>query len=283
MSSRLTCAGTAIPGRDPQGAYLVEDYAKDIEGLAEQLRLRNIVIWGNSTGGRVAQVVAGLRPDLVAAVIAEDVGPERPREIAEGFTTRLKQEDAKGWASEDELVAQLKAGVPARPRTFFEPTRTTAPNAAPTVVSSGNVIRISGTGSSQPSSGDSCGRSNHPSSIYWAAAARSSLRNAGTVEEHPATSPDRHDAGLGHYPSEENPGDYLPIVDRFLAGETALVSNRGRRNAASPHRHRVAHVRGDPRGTGFSGFARFAGFSFTGFTEPESAENRRGSGSAMDR
>ena len=23
--------------------------------------------------------------------------------------------------------------------------------------------------------------------------------------------------GLGHYPSEENPGDYLPIVDRFLA------------------------------------------------------------------
>ena len=45
---------------DPKGAYLVEDYVKDIEGLAQQLRLRNIVIWGNSTGGRVAQVFAGL-------------------------------------------------------------------------------------------------------------------------------------------------------------------------------------------------------------------------------
>src|SRR5262249_27002856 len=78
---------------DPKGAYLVEDYVKDIEGLAQQLRLRNIVIWGNSTGGRVAQVFAGLHPDLVAAVISEDVGPERPREIADGMTARLKRED----------------------------------------------------------------------------------------------------------------------------------------------------------------------------------------------
>src|SRR5512145_3009182 len=91
---------------DPKGAYLVEDYVKDIEGLARELRLRNIVIWGNSTGGRVAQVFAGLHPDLVAAVISEDVGPERPREIADGMTNRLKQEDERGWASEEELLAQ---------------------------------------------------------------------------------------------------------------------------------------------------------------------------------
>ena len=41
---------------DPQGAYLVEDYVKDIEVLVERLQLCNIVLWGNSTGGRVAQV-----------------------------------------------------------------------------------------------------------------------------------------------------------------------------------------------------------------------------------
>src|SRR5687767_1529215 len=87
---------------DPKGAYLVEDYVKDIEGLAKELRLRNIVIWGNSTGGRVAQVFAGLHPELVSAVIAEDVGPERPREIADNMTNRLRQEDARGWASEAE-------------------------------------------------------------------------------------------------------------------------------------------------------------------------------------
>src|SRR5215475_2314910 len=97
---------------DPKGAYLVEDYVKDIEGLAQQLRLRNIVIWGNSTGGRVAQVFAGLHPELVAAVISEDVGPERPREIADGMTSRLKREDEQGWGSEDELLAQQKNGNP---------------------------------------------------------------------------------------------------------------------------------------------------------------------------
>src|SRR5262245_32757662 len=48
--------GHGDSGWDPQGAYLVEDYVKDIESMASQLRLRNIVIWGNSTGGRVAQV-----------------------------------------------------------------------------------------------------------------------------------------------------------------------------------------------------------------------------------
>src|SRR5499427_1998418 len=94
---------------DPKGAYLVEDYVKDIEGLAKQLGLQNIVIWGNSTGGRVAQVFAGLHPELVAAVISEDVGPERPREIADGMNTRLKREDERGWTSEEELLTQLKA------------------------------------------------------------------------------------------------------------------------------------------------------------------------------
>ena len=43
--------GHGDSGWDSKGAYLVEDYTKDIEALAEQLHLRNIVIWGNSTGG----------------------------------------------------------------------------------------------------------------------------------------------------------------------------------------------------------------------------------------
>src|SRR6188474_577144 len=73
--------GHGDSGWDPQGRYLVEDYVRDIEGLVDQLKLRDIVMWGNSTGGRVAQVLAGTRPELVSAVIVEDVGPERPREV----------------------------------------------------------------------------------------------------------------------------------------------------------------------------------------------------------
>src|SRR5215468_9101921 len=102
--------GHGDSGWDSNGAYLVEDYVKDIEGMAQQLNLKGIVIWGNSTGGRVAQVFAGMHPELVAAVISEDVGPERPREIADSGTRRMQQEDARGWASEDELLAELKAG-----------------------------------------------------------------------------------------------------------------------------------------------------------------------------
>src|SRR5438046_4280501 len=107
--------GHGDSGWDPKGAYLVEDYTKDIEALAEQLHLRNIVIWGNSTGGRVAQVFAGLHPELVTAVISEDVGPERPRAIADGFTSSVKREDETDWVSEEELFANLRAGNSSTP------------------------------------------------------------------------------------------------------------------------------------------------------------------------
>jgi esterase len=89
-----------------QGAYLVQDYVKDLEGLVDELRLTSVTLLGNSTGGRVAQVYAGLHPDTVRKLVVEDVGPERPQNIADAFARRVEQEK-NGWASEDELVAQL--------------------------------------------------------------------------------------------------------------------------------------------------------------------------------
>src|SRR5579864_5357555 len=35
----------------PEGAYLVQDYVKDLEGLVGQLQLRRLTLLGNSTGG----------------------------------------------------------------------------------------------------------------------------------------------------------------------------------------------------------------------------------------
>ena len=81
--------GHGDSGWDAQGAYFVEDYVKDIAALIAQLQLRNIVLWGNSTGGRVAQMIAGLHPDLVSAVIVEDVGPERPHEVSNRRAGRM--------------------------------------------------------------------------------------------------------------------------------------------------------------------------------------------------
>src|SRR5687767_3906093 len=91
---------------DPQARYVVEDHVTDLEGLVQQLGLRNITLWGNSTGGRVVQVFAGKHPELVSRVISEDVGPERPQQISDSYARRVKQED-QGWANEDELLAVL--------------------------------------------------------------------------------------------------------------------------------------------------------------------------------
>ena len=89
-------------------------------GRGEQLGLRNLVLWGNSTGGRVVQVFAGKHPDLVSRVISEDVGPERPRQIADNYAKRVQQEQA-GWASEEELLAQLKKTNPRMSPAVLEP------------------------------------------------------------------------------------------------------------------------------------------------------------------
>lgn len=91
----------------PEAAYLVEDYVKDLEAFVDQLGLRGLTLLGNSTGGRVVQVYAGLHPDRMARLIVEDVGPERPNDIAAAFQRQVQQE-ANGWASEDELVETLK-------------------------------------------------------------------------------------------------------------------------------------------------------------------------------
>lgn len=55
----------------------------------------------------MVQVYAGLHPDRVARLIVEDVGPERPNDIAAAFQRQVQQE-ANGWAFEDELLDSLK-------------------------------------------------------------------------------------------------------------------------------------------------------------------------------
>ena len=112
--------GHGDSGWDPEGRYLVEDHVGDLEGLVRALGLRNVTLWGNSTGGRVVQVFAGLHPELVAAVIAEDVGPERPRSIADAYARRVKQEE-NGWAGPDELLAAMRASAQPLPEAVLEP------------------------------------------------------------------------------------------------------------------------------------------------------------------
>ena len=211
--------GHGDSGWSAEGAYLVEDYVKDIEGLASQLQLRNIVIWGNSTGGRVAQVFAGMHPELVSAVISEDVGPERPREIADSGTNRMRQEDERGWASEEELLTQLRSSN----------TRTN-PDVLAAYVKYGSKRRPDGRviWKRDPKIANGFVPTELwrfvreiKSPIIYVLGGRSNIVPAATQEELKKTLPQVQIVtlpGLGHYPNEENTKDFLETVDKFLAG-----------------------------------------------------------------
>jgi pimeloyl-ACP methyl ester carboxylesterase len=201
----------------PDGAYLVEDLVKDLEGLVEQRRLDGLVLLGNSTGGRVVQVYAGLHPDRVRALVVEDVGPERPADVAAGFMRRVQQ-DANGWSSEDELVAQLRAQDS---RTSEELLRAHARSATkrrddgrlvwkrdPNLVKGfvptelwRHVRRIT-------------------SPTLYVLGGRSTIVSAATQEQLKKTIPGCEIVvmpGLGHYPHLEAPTEYVDLVKAFLS------------------------------------------------------------------
>jgi len=200
----------------PEGAYLVEDYVKDLEAFVEQLHLRNLVLLGNSTGGRVVQVYAGLHPDRVARLIVEDVGPERPNEIASAFTRQVQQE-ANGWASEDQLLVSLQKSNPRVPEAIL---RSYAhfgtkqrddgrivwkrdPNLAKGFVATELWRFVS--------------QIQCPTIYILGGASR--IVPPDTREQLKKTLPDVRIIvmpGLGHYPDQEATADFLPIVDTFL-------------------------------------------------------------------
>jgi esterase len=205
----------------PDGAYLVEDYVKDLEGLVDERGLRGLVLLGNSTGGRVVQVYAGLHPDRVRALIVEDVGPERPADIAAGFAKRVQQ-DANGWSSEDELVAQLRAQDS---KTSEELLRAHARSATkrrddgrlvwkrdPNLVKGfvptelwQHVRRIT-------------------SPTVYVLGGRSTIVSAATQDQLKKTVPGCEIVvmpGIGHYPHLEAPTEYVDLVKGFLSRRTA--------------------------------------------------------------
>jgi pimeloyl-ACP methyl ester carboxylesterase len=211
--------GHGDSGWDPQGRYLVEDHVGDLEGVVAQLGLKNLVLWGNSTGGRIVQVFAGMHPDLVSHVISEDVGPERPRQIADSYSRRVKQEQA-GWASEDELLAQLRKANPRMSAAVLEP-----------------YVRY---GTRRSENGRIVWKRDPQlvngfvatdlwrfvreikAPILYLIGGRSAIVPPETQDELKKTLPRAQVVTIpdvGHYPSDERPGEVIRIVDAFLDGK----------------------------------------------------------------
>jgi pimeloyl-ACP methyl ester carboxylesterase len=212
--------GHGDSGWDPQGRYLVEDHVSDLEGVVEQLELRDLVLWGNSTGGRVVQVFAGKHPELVSRVISEDVGPERPRQIADNYAKRVQQEQA-GWASQDELLAQLRKSNPRMSPAVLEP-----------YVRHGTKKRADGRiewkRDPQLVKGFVATElwryvRNIKAPILYIIGGRSNIVPPETQDELRKTLPNAQLVTIpdvGHYPSDEKTDEVVTIVNRFLAGET---------------------------------------------------------------
>ncbi|HEV7801783.1 MAG TPA: alpha/beta hydrolase [Burkholderiales bacterium] len=202
---------------DPRGAYMVEDYVKDVAGLVRQLGLRDVVLWGNSTGGRVAQVIAGMSPDLVSAVVVEDVGPERPSSISNRRADRMGREE-NGWASSEDLLAQVIHDNPRTPEAV-----------ARALVLHGSKPRVDGRvvwkrdpailkGFVPTELWDTVRRIEAP--IVYVLGGASTIVPAETQAQLKAALPQAEIVtmpGLGHYPSDEKPDEFLAIVDGFLA------------------------------------------------------------------
>ncbi|MEP7309626.1 MAG: alpha/beta hydrolase [Acidobacteriota bacterium] len=201
---------------DPAAAYLVEDFVKDLEGLVGQLRLRGLTLWGNSTGGRVVQVFAGLHPDLVSAVIVEDVGPERPKTISDGFARQV-QADAKGWSSEDELLAQLQKGSQGTSedqlRTYAHFGTKRSPDGRVVWKRDPNLAK----GFVETELWQYVRKIISPT--IYIIGGRSTIVPLETQEELKKTLKNVEIVtmpGLGHYPSQESPEEFTRIAKRFL-------------------------------------------------------------------
>jgi esterase len=201
----------------PAGAYLVEDYVKDLEGIVAELGLRNVVITGNSTGGRVAQVYAGVHPENVAAVIVEDVGPERPNEIAANFAKRVAQE-ANGWASADELLASVMKGG----GSVSEPLQRTHVRYGSHVRPDGRVVWKRDPNLVKGFVPTELWQyvSKITAPVLYVLGGDSTIVPAETQERLKKTLPRCEVVvmpGLGHYPHLENPEAFLSVVTSFLS------------------------------------------------------------------
>jgi esterase len=214
--------GHGDSGWSPEGAYVVEDYAKDLEAFVSKLDLHDVTLLGNSTGGRVVQVYAGLHPERVARLIVEDVGPERTNEIASAFTRQVENE-ANGWASEDELVAFLKKGNAKTP----EPILRTYAHYASKRREDGRIVWKRDPNLAKGFVPTELWRfvSQIKSPAIYIIGGASRIVPAETQQKLKDTLPKVQVVvmpGLGHYPDQEATAEFLPIVDRFLSGGQAL-------------------------------------------------------------
>jgi pimeloyl-ACP methyl ester carboxylesterase len=85
LSDRFRCIAVDLRGWGKSDRHN-EDYnlftqADDIEGVIEELNLMDFVLVGHSMGGKIAQILAGRRPDGLRAVVLVAPAPPTPLNV----------------------------------------------------------------------------------------------------------------------------------------------------------------------------------------------------------
>jgi pimeloyl-ACP methyl ester carboxylesterase len=106
--------GRGLSAHDPQADYRLPTYVDDVARLADALGLARAIFIGTSMGGLITIDLAGRRPDLVAAVVINDIGPElKPAGLQRIASYVGKAPAFADWqAAADHLQAQNGQALP---------------------------------------------------------------------------------------------------------------------------------------------------------------------------
>jgi pimeloyl-ACP methyl ester carboxylesterase len=82
LSNRFRCIAVDLRGWGksdrPADDYSLFAQADDVEGVIEALKVKDFVLVGHSMGGKIAQILAGRRPDGLRAVVLVAPAPPTP-------------------------------------------------------------------------------------------------------------------------------------------------------------------------------------------------------------
>jgi pimeloyl-ACP methyl ester carboxylesterase len=103
--------GESAYAKDPM-SYVPLAYVQDVEALLAELKIDRFVAIGTSLGGIVTMLLAGIRPERLAGVVLNDVGPE----IADAGLARIRSYVGKAvwhptWMHAARAVAEGNADV----------------------------------------------------------------------------------------------------------------------------------------------------------------------------
>jgi len=95
----------------PPNGYGLNDLAADVEGVIDELDLRDYVLVGHSMGGKVAQLIASRQPHELAGLILVAPSPPPPRHMS----AEAREMMAQAYSTREAIEATIDQVLTAKP------------------------------------------------------------------------------------------------------------------------------------------------------------------------